>query len=128
MDNVSADGTGGTAVDMVVQFRRFYCGDDAEAKTLRWGYLTAKLSGSSSTSVAWASDTEASSYALPPSMSGVWGSGTWGSGSYAGASSQNYRVPMWGTGYHFDVQIIDSGTGLPVFSRFTLDTFALGRR
>lgn len=127
-DNVSADGTGGTSVDMVVQFRRFYCGDDAEAKALRWGYLTAKLSGSSSTSVAWASDTEASSYALPPSTAGVWGSGTWGSGSYAGASSQNYRVPMWGTGYHFDVQVIDSGSGLPVFSRFSLDSFALGRR
>ncbi len=128
MDNVSANGTGGDVVNMVAQFRRFYCGDDAEAKTLRWGYLTAKLSGSSSTSVAWTSDTEASSYALPPSSVGVWGTGTWGSGSYVGASSQNYRVPMWGNGYHFDVQIIDSGTGLPVFSRFALDSFALGRR
>jgi hypothetical protein len=134
MDNVSANGTGGTNVDMLVQFHRFYCftrdgdGGDAEAKALRWGYLTAKLSGSSSTSVAWASATDAASYALPPSTGGVWGSGTWGVGAYAGASSQNYRVPMWGTGYHFDVQIIDSGTGLPVFSRFELDTFALGRR
>lgn len=128
LDNVAANGTGGTVVDMLVQFRRFYCGDDSEAKTLRWGYLTAKLSGSSSTSVAWTSDTDASSYALPPSVSGVWGSGTWGTGSYGGSSSRNYRVPMWGNGYHFDVQIIDSGTGLPVFSRFNLDTFALGRR
>lgn len=128
LDNVSADGTGGDVVNMVVQFRRFYCGDDAEAKALRWGYLTARLSGSTSTSVAWTSDSDAASSVLPPSVSGVWGSGSWGSGSWAGASSKNYRVQMWGTGYHFDVQVIDSGTGIPVLSRFAIDTFALGRR
>jgi len=127
-DDTAANGTGGTSVDMLVQFRRFYCGDDSEAKTLRWGYLTASLSGSSSTSVAWSSATDASSFALPPSSAGAWGAGTWGSGQYVGASSQNYRVPMWGTGYHFDVQVIDSGAGIPVFSRFAIDTFALGRR
>jgi hypothetical protein len=35
---------------------------------------------------------------------------------------------MGGTGYYIDVTIIDSGTALPVFSRFKLETFALGRR
>lgn len=128
MDNVAADGSGGTVVDMTVQFRRLYCGDDTEAKALRYGYLTARLDGSAQAALAWASESVAASVALPVTTSGVWGTGTWGTGTYAGAGSGNYRGELWGNGTYFDVQFIDSGTGLPVVSRFQIQGFALGRR
>lgn len=127
-DNAAANGTAGTAVTMLVQFRRFYCGDDTEAKALRYGYLTARLGGSSAMSVGWSGGTVASSYTLQPTTVGTWGTGTWGSGSWVGAGTANERVEMWGNGYYFDVQVIDSGTGLPVVSRFQLQAFGLGRR
>jgi len=130
VDNQLADGTGGTTYTLTAQMHRLYCGDDALAKSLRWGYLTAQLKGSLSTSVTWSTETDAGAYTLPTDFSsaGVWGSGYWGSGSWGGASSRNYRIPMGGTGYYIDMYIIDSGTAAPVFSRFQLETFALGRR
>jgi hypothetical protein len=129
MDNVSADGTGGTAYSMVAQLRRMYCGDEAMAKAYRYAYLTAQLNGSASCSVGWSTGTIAESQTLPPSTSGTWGVGTWTTGaSWSGASSQNYRVQMGGTGYYVDISIIDTSTYLPTFSRFQLQTFALGRR
>jgi len=129
MDNVSANGTGGTAYSMVAQLRRMYCGDEAMAKAYRYAYLTAQLNGSASCSVGWSTGTIAESQTLPPSTSGTWGVGTWTTGaSWSGASSQNYRVQMGGTGYYVDISIIDTSTYLPTFSRFQLQTFALGRR
>jgi hypothetical protein len=129
LDNVLADGTGGTRYSMVVQFHRLYAGDDALAKSLRWGYLTAKLNGSDACSVAWKTETDAISYTLPLSLAGLWGVGTWTSATlWGGPSSENYRIPMGGTGYYTDVQIVDTGAQRPVFSRFQLEAFAMGRR
>ena len=130
VDNQLSDGTGGTAYTMTAQMHRMYCGDDAMAKSLRFGYLTAQLKGSTATSVTWRTETDAGAYTLPTAFSsnGVWGFGTWGSGLWGGPSSQNYRVQMGGTGYYIDVFIIDSGTAAPIFSRFQLESFALGRR
>jgi hypothetical protein len=130
VDNQLSDGTGGTAYTMTAQMHRMYCGDDAMAKSLRFGYLTAQLKGSTATSVTWRTETDAGSFTLPTTFSsnGVWGFGTYGSGFWGGASSRNYRVQMGGTGYYIDVFIIDSGTAAPIFSRFQLETFALGRR
>lgn len=129
LDNVAADGTGGTRYSMVVQLHRMYCGDDALAKSLRWGYITAKLNGSDACSIAWKTEADATSYTLPASTAGLWGIGTWtGSTLWGGPSSQNYRIPMGGYGYYTDIQVIDSGDRVPVFSRFQLEAFAMGRR
>lgn len=129
-DNVAADGTGGTAYTMTVQLHRMYCGDDAEAKALRFGYLTANLKGSQSSTVAWQTELDYASYPLPLSSYGIWTlSNVWGVGNWITASSTNYRVQMGGTGYYVDVTITDtSTTSAPILSRFQLETFALGRR
>ena len=130
LDNTASDGTGGTRYAMSVQMHRLYCGDDALAKSLRWGYLTAQLNGSDQTRVQWSTGESFGSYSLPPTYSSTWGAaGTyWGTGTWGGAGSVNYRIPMGGTGYYIDVTIIDSGSSQPVFSRFQLEAFALGRR
>ena len=130
VDNQLSDGTGGTAYTMTVQMHRMYCGDEALAKSLRFGYVTASLNGSLSTTIKWITETDTGSFTLPVTFSsaGLWGSGSWGTGIWGGGSSRNYRVQMNGTGYYIDVSIIDSGTAAPVFGRFQLETFALGRR
>lgn len=128
-DNVLPDDSGGTVYSMTTQLRRMYCGDDALAKSLRFGYLSAQLNGSKSCAVTWKTDATADGYQLPLSNESVWGTGTWtGSVFWGGASSQNYRVQMSGTGYYIDVTIIDSSTAIPTFSRMQLEAFALGRR
>jgi hypothetical protein len=129
-DNVNADGSGGVRYAMTVQFRRLYCGDEATAKALRWGYLTAQLRGSDQCRVEWSTGESFGSFTLPPSTDQTWGgSGTqWGTGTWGGAGSKNYRIPMGGTGYYIDASVVDSGEALPVISRFQLETFALGRR
>lgn len=128
-DNVAANGTGGTPYPMTVQMHRMYCGDDAMAKALRYGYLTANLKGSASVTAQWQTEVDYVAFTLPATTYGVWGTGTWGSGVYATTTSANYRVQMSGTGYYVDVTIVDSSTtSAPVLSRFQLETFALGRR
>lgn len=129
-DNVSSTGTGGEIYPMSVQMHRLYCGDDALAKSLRWGYITAQLNGSEQTRVQWNTGEAFGSYSLPSSYNSTWGAAgtTWGTGTWGGAGSVSYRIPMGGTGYYIDVTIIDSGDSQPVFSRFQLEAFALGRR
>ena len=129
-DNASAAGTGGTRYTMVAQLHRLYCGDDALAKALRFGYLTAQLKGSDQCRVEWNTGESYGSYELPPSTDQTWGASgtTWGTGTWGGSGSQSYRIQMGGTGYYTDVTIIDSGEALPIFSQFKLQTFALGRR
>lgn len=130
VDNLTAASTGGTRYSMTAQLHRLYCGDDAQAKALRWGYVTAQLKGSDQTRIEWNTGDSFGSYSLPPSTDETWGAvGTyWGEGTWGGTGSRNYRIPMGGTGYYVDISIIDSGEALPVFSRFQLETFALGRR
>jgi hypothetical protein len=131
VDNQLSDGTGGTVYTMTAQMHRMYCGDEATAKSLRFGYITASLKGSNSTKIQWSTETDAGDFMLPTTFSsaGVWGFGTWDiTKVWGGASSRNYRIQMNGTGYYIDVSIVDSGTAAPIFSRFQLETFALGRR
>lgn len=128
-DNVLADGTGGSVYTLTAQMHRFYCGDDALAKALRWGYLTAQLKGSNNCAVSWSTDETFGSFQLDPSNAGIWSVlETWDSGVWGGSGSRNYRIPMGGTGYYVDMTITDSGSALPVFSRMQVETFALGRR
>ena len=130
LDNVAAAGTGGERYAMTVQAHRFYFGDEALAKSLRWAYLTAQLRGSDQTRVEWSTGDSFGSFSLPPSTDETWGgTGTqWGIGTWGGAGSKNYRIPLGGTGYYVDFNIIDSGNGLPVFSRLQSEAFSLGRR
>lgn len=129
MDNVAANGTGGTRYSMTVQMHRMYCGDDALAKALRWGYITANLRGSDQCTVRWGTDSSTGSYTLPVTTFGIWGTGTWSpSVTWSPGSSKNYRIPMGGTGYYTDVEVVDSGRALPVISRVQLEQFSLGRR
>ena len=130
VDNAAADGTGGTRYAMVVQLHRQYCGDDAEAKALRYGYLTAQLNGSDQCAVSYNTGLAQGTKQLESSTASTWGSSTttWGVGTWGGESSKNYRLQFGGTGYYIDVSISDSGNALPVFSRFQLEAFALGRR
>jgi hypothetical protein len=129
-DNVLADGTGGDRYTLTAQMHRFYFGDDALAKGFRWGYLTAQLRGSDQCRVEWNSGDSFGSFTLPPSTAETWGGTgtTWGTGTWGGAGSQNYRIPLGGTGYYIDFSIIDSGEALPVFSRFQAEAFSLSRR
>jgi hypothetical protein len=130
LDRVNPDGTGGTTYAMSVQLHRLYSGDDAMAKSLRWGYLTAQLKGSGQTRIEWTTGTDSGSYELPGSFNSTWGDAAtqWGLGTWGGAGSTSYRIPMGGTGYYTDITIVDSGGSIPVFSRFQLEAFALGRR
>ena len=129
LDNVAADGTGGSMYALTAQMHRMYCGDDALAKALRWGYVTAQLKGSKNCSVSWSTDEAFGTYQLPPSSAGIWTlDENWDSGIWGGSGSRSYRVPMGGTGYYVDLTITDSGAALPVFSRTQVETFALGRR
>jgi hypothetical protein len=128
LDNVAADGTGGTAYTMNVRLHRMYCGDTSVYKALRWGYITAQLRGSEECRISWATGEVMGSYSMPISYYGVWGGGSWGTGSWGAASSKSYRIPMGGAGYYTDVNIVDSGQSLPIFSNFQLETFSLGRR
>lgn len=130
VDNMSSDGTGGSRYTMSVQFHRLYCGDDSLAKSLRWGYLTAQLNGSDQCRVQWTTGDFSASFSLPASYISTWGdpATAWGTGTWGGAGSVSYRIPMGGTGYYVDVLLVDSGRGQPVFSRFQLEAFSLGRR
>ena len=129
VDNQLSDGTGGTPYTMTIQMHRMYCGDDALAKSLRFGYITASLDSSSSTIIKWVTDTVTDTFTLPTTfVSSRWGNGVWGYGLWGSANSSNYRVQLSGTGYYIDVSIIDAGQTIPVFGRFQLETFALGRR
>jgi hypothetical protein len=128
LDNVNPNGTGGSAYTFNVRLRRMYCGDTATYKTLRWGYLTAQLRGSAECRISWTTGEVMNSYSLPFSFYGIWGGGYWGTSQWGTASSQSYRIPMGGSGYYIDINIIDSGQTIPVFSNFQLETFSLGRR
>lgn len=128
VDNQLSNGTGGTTYAMTVQMHRMYCGDDALAKSLRWGYLTAQLGSSNATVIKWRTESSAGQYPLA-SAERVWGVGYWdGTGIWGSSGGRSYRIPMGGTGYYVDVTISDPGTSATVFSRFQLETFALGRR
>lgn len=129
-DSVTAGGFAGSPYTMVAQLHRMYCGDDAEAKSLRFGYVTAQLDRTDGCVVNWNTNESSGSYPLPETDAGTWDiNDTWDTSAvWNAAISNNYRVQMGGTGYYVDVSIVDTGTTQPVFSQFQLETFAMGRR
>lgn len=129
-DEVTAGGLAGYPYTMVAQLHRLYCGDDAEAKSLRFGYLTAELNRTEDCIVQWSTNESSGSFPLPVTDAGTWDvNDTWDvSAVWNSVISNNYRLQMNGTGYYVDVSIVDTGTSQPSFSQFQLETFALGRR
>lgn len=130
LDNVHADGTGGTTYSMVLQPRRFYCKDPNLAKAWRYVYVLADLNGSAACTVQWMTNSTTDSLPLPVSTGLAWGSPAtmWGTGTWGSVSQTSYRLPMSGNGYYVDILITDSGETLPVFSQVSVQGFALGRR
>ncbi len=118
-DNVLSDGTGGTAVNMVVQARRMFFGNPFTTVALRFLYCLAALNGSANAALGWVTNTSSGSQTLTqvggaiwdtPSM--IWDAFTWGSGDAAA-----YRVQPGGEGTYLDLTFTDSSTNaLPLLS------------
>jgi hypothetical protein len=114
-DNVLSDGTVGTAVGMISQFRRMFFGDPPADKSLRWLYILVALNGSTNAGVAWTTATSSSSASLSQTGGVIWGSPSmvWGSFVWGTGDAQEYRVPVSGRGSYVDVTFTDSGTNTP---------------
>lgn len=130
LDNVAADGTGGTSYAMTLQCRRMYTSDPHVAKSWRYAFLLADLNGSAASSLGWATQSSSGTIALPVSVASAWGaSGTsWGSGMWGAAAQTSYRVDPDGWGYFIDLTFTDSGAALPVISQARVLGFLMGRR
>lgn len=128
------DGTNpnsGTPVTLKVRLRRLYFGNDAIAKSFRFGYLSVIIPGTGDMTVSWQSNiAQYASHTVSPtaiarwSTSNVWGVGTWG----IQQAAQNERIEMDGYGYYVDVTFTHSGRAIPIISRWQIDGYALGRR
>lgn len=121
----------GSAIEMGVQLRRMYFGDDTQAKAFRYGYGSAALASMASVVVTWRTNEGSSYTTFSSKKSGVWGTGVWdpyGAIWSAGGESDSYRIDMGGKGYWIDVTISSSEANTPVISRWQIDAFILGRR
>lgn len=128
LDNVAADGTGGTGITMSVQCRRFYQGDLPSTKSLRFIYVLANLGGSSQSAIAWTTGSLAGQFTLPLNSTSTWGVGTWGTGTWGGTGDTAYRVQAAGTGFYVDVTFNDSGQAFVQLSSVETQGYNLGRR
>lgn len=115
VDNVLSDGTGGEAIQLICQFRRFFFGDPPSDKALQYLYLLIALNGSTNAGVAWSTATSSSSSALSQSGGVVWGtpSMVWGSFIWGSGDAQEYRIPINGRGSYVDVTLTDDGENTP---------------
>lgn len=127
VDDQTSGGTGGTAYTMTVECRRFFAGDLASTKSLRWIYLLADLKGSTTATVTWQTDTGADNYILPNS-SPLWGSFTWGNFTWGGGGVQTYAVPGSQTGHFVDVIFSDVAQAAVQLSTLEIEAFNMGRR
>lgn len=128
----------GTTIPWSIQLRRLYFGDDATAKSFRFGYVTATLLGATETMTAfWETNFGAyPSQTITTSQANIWpldpnapGARRWDTGLWDGlATSQNYRVYMSGMGYYLDFSLSHTGVTTPIVSRVQVDAFILGRR
>ncbi len=132
-DNALSDGSGGTTYKSVTKFHRMTCGDPANEKSLRWGYLYADLGGSLQCVVRWQTRSGGGSFTLTPNdvvawddAGTAWDAGQWDEGS--GTAVQMFRVPMSGYGPDVDVSVEDDGGRAILISRFDLEAFSMGRR
>lgn len=128
------DGTNpasGTDVAMRVKLRRLFFGNDAVAKSFRFGYLAVTLNGLNPLTASFRSDAGSwQSHAISPNVTGVWGTGTWNGGQRWGNAQVlvSARVELDGYGYYLDVTLDHSDRSIPIVSRWQVEGFILGRR
>lgn len=114
-DNVLSDGTGGTAITMIAQFRREFFGDPPSDKALRFAYLLIALNGSTVSGLSWATATMSGSFTLTQTGGVVWGtpSMVWGSFIWGSGDAQEYRIQLSGRGAYVDFTFTEAGTNTP---------------
>lgn len=129
-DNVAAAGTGGTAFQMVVKHKRFYLGDLAAQKALRFLYILGNLQGSGQCNVSWQIGPTYGTYSVPPAPYYAWDTPgvAWDTGVWDTTGDAEYRIPAGGTGPWVDVTISDNGNVETQLSGLTLQGYDLGRR
>lgn len=118
-------------IEMKVRLRRLFFGNDAVAKSFRFGYVSLTLPTGDDMGIQWRSNIGTYAAQTITTLSGSrWGVGAWGTGVWGiVVSSQNERIEMDGYGYYLDVTFTHDGAGgLPIISRWQVDGFALGRR
>lgn len=108
-DLVDTDGGGGNTIIMSTLLRRFYFGDPATTKALRWIYVTVDTEGSSLCSISWKIGSTVGTTTLAPSDQPIWGLVTWGAFTWgSGVDSEEQRVAAGGNGKFLDVTFSDS--------------------
>jgi hypothetical protein len=131
--DVLADGTGGSSYTMVARCRRFFFGDEAEEKQMKWLYITANLRGSTRAGVRWTADYGSGQFTFAAAADGagaLWGAFTWGATVWAGISNKTktFRVPMHARGPYVDITFVDDGESESEWSRVKVEAFSNGRR
>lgn len=128
-DNVLSNGTGGTAITMICQFRRMFFDNPPSDKALRYAYILVALNGSSNAGLSWATATSSGSFTLTQSGGVVWGtpSMVWGSFIWGSGDAQEYRIQLAGRGAYVDFTFTEAGTDTPpLISALRCDAFDYG--
>ncbi len=128
-DNVLSDGTGGTAVTMICQFRRMFFENQASDKALRFAYLLIALNGSMVAGLQWATATASGAFTLTQTSGVVWGtiSMIWGNFIWGRGGAQEVRVQLNGRGNYVDFTFTESDTGIPpLISAIRCDAYDYG--
>ncbi len=129
-DNVLSDGTGGTAITMICQFRRFLFGNPSSDKSLRFAYILIALNGTTSAGLSWSTATSSGSFTLSQTGGVIWGtpSMVWGSFIWGNGGAQEYRVQLSGRGSYVDFTFTEAGTNTPpLISALRCDAFDYGQ-
>jgi hypothetical protein len=131
--DVLSDGSGGSAYTMVARCRRFFFGDEAEEKQMKWLYVTANLRGSDRAGVRWSALYGSGQLTFADATDGVatvWGAFTWGAALWSGVSNKTktFRVPMHARGPYVDITFVDDGASDSEWSRVKVEAFSNGRR
>lgn len=129
-DNVLSDGSGGTAITMLCQFRRMFFGNPPSDKALRFAYLLVALNGSSNAGLSWNTATLSGSFTLTQSGGVIWGtpSMVWGSFIWGSGDAQEYRVQLAGRGAYVDFTFTEAGTNTPpLISALRCDAYDYGQ-
>ena len=131
LDNVTSNGTGGTAYTFAVQPRRMFFGGIAGEVALRWAHVMADFRGSQDATLSWETPTAGGTYTMTGAPSAMWdGAGlTWDSGlTFDAGTTEVEKVPIHGRGPFVDVTITDDGESDAVYSRVEVEGFAMPRR
>ncbi len=128
-DNVLSDGSGGTAITMICQFRRFFFNNPPSDKALRWAYLLVALNGSTNAGLQYATATASGTFSFTQGGGVIWGTSSmvWGSFIWGSGGAQEYRIPLAGRGAYVDFTFTEYGTMTPpLISALRCDAFDYG--